>query len=232
MCHVLWNLKTINFADRIYMLHVILTKRQVVPLNNINRLAFLIETNFVFSEVGHEFLNIIEMKLKPKLLLCNSNRRLPVHCFALCAVQILKTTKVREIQYFLVCWSADHKSVSISKILWLTITTQILLIFFCLQANNERVSKFQITTACFSCSQTQWPRRLRSLEHWDLGFESHLRHGWLSTFILCLCLPVYVAALRRADNRPRSPTDCLRIKTLKWNERFTDALCSKWEQQE
>jgi hypothetical protein len=28
--------------------------------------------------------------------------------------------------------------------------------------------------------------RLRSLEHWDLGFESHSRHGCLCTFILCV----------------------------------------------
>jgi hypothetical protein len=26
---------------------------------------------------------------------------------------------------------------------------------------------------------------LRSLEHWDRGFESHSRHGCLSAFILC-----------------------------------------------
>jgi hypothetical protein len=30
----------------------------------------------------------------------------------------------------------------------------------------------------------------RPLEHWDHGFESHLRHGSLSMFILCLCCPV------------------------------------------
>jgi hypothetical protein len=27
----------------------------------------------------------------------------------------------------------------------------------------------------------------RLLEHWDHGFESHSRHGYLCAFILCLC---------------------------------------------
>jgi hypothetical protein len=41
---------------------------------------------------------------------------------------------------------------------------------------------------------------LRPLEHWDRGFESRWRHGRLYAFILCLCCPVYVAALQRADH--------------------------------
>jgi hypothetical protein len=32
--------------------------------------------------------------------------------------------------------------------------------------------------------------RLRPLEHWDRGFESHSRHGYLYAFILGLCCPV------------------------------------------
>jgi hypothetical protein len=39
----------------------------------------------------------------------------------------------------------------------------------------------------------------RSLEHWDRGFKYHSMHGCLSAFILCLCCPVQVAALRPAD---------------------------------
>jgi hypothetical protein len=31
---------------------------------------------------------------------------------------------------------------------------------------------------------------LRPLKHWDRGFESHLKHGCLCAFILCLCCPV------------------------------------------
>jgi hypothetical protein len=34
--------------------------------------------------------------------------------------------------------------------------------------------------------RSQWPR-LRPLEHWDRGFESHSRHGCVSVFNLCLC---------------------------------------------
>jgi hypothetical protein len=42
-------------------------------------------------------------------------------------------------------------------------------------------------------------KRFHSLEHWGRGFESHSRHGCLSTFILCLCCIVYVEALGLAD---------------------------------
>jgi hypothetical protein len=31
---------------------------------------------------------------------------------------------------------------------------------------------------------------LLPLKHWDRGFESHLRHGYLCAFILRLCYPV------------------------------------------
>jgi hypothetical protein len=41
-----------------------------------------------------------------------------------------------------------------------------------------------------------------------------------------------VAALRRADPRPRSPADCLRLRNKSEAKRFKDALRSKWEQQE
>jgi hypothetical protein len=76
--------------------------------------------------------------------------------------------------------------------------------------------------------RTFWGMKcLRSLEHWDRGFESHSRHGCLFAFILCLC---QVAALRWVD--PTSKESYRLSKKLKWNERFTDALCSKCEQQE
>jgi hypothetical protein len=32
--------------------------------------------------------------------------------------------------------------------------------------------------------------RLRPLERWECGFESHSRHGCLCVFILCLCFSV------------------------------------------
>jgi hypothetical protein len=47
--------------------------------------------------------------------------------------------------------------------------------------------------------------------------------------LFCLCK---VAALRRADPQFKESYRLSKIKELKWNERFTDALCSKWEQQE
>jgi hypothetical protein len=61
-----------------------------------------------------------------------------------------------------------------------------------------------ITTLSPDC-RSQWPRGLRHelfSPALTLGssFESHSRHGCLSTFIRCLCCPVYVAALRRADH--------------------------------
>jgi hypothetical protein len=45
-------------------------------------------------------------------------------------------------------------------------------------------------------SRAVWGMKcLRSLEHWDRGFESHSRHGCLSLFILCLCCPVLGSGL-------------------------------------
>jgi hypothetical protein len=42
-----------------------------------------------------------------------------------------------------------------------------------------------------------------SSERLDRGFESRSRHGCISAFILCLCCPVQVTALRRADPPPK-----------------------------
>jgi hypothetical protein len=40
---------------------------------------------------------------------------------------------------------------------------------------------------------------LRPLKHWDHGFESHSSRGCLSTFFQCLCCPMQIVSLRRAD---------------------------------
>jgi hypothetical protein len=62
------------------------------------------------------------------------------------------------------------------------------------------------------------------LEHWGCGFKSHLRHGCLSTFILCLCCPVQVVALQRADP-PSKESYRLSTRLRSWSEtkRFTAA---------
>jgi hypothetical protein len=72
---------------------------------------------------------------------------------------------------------------------------------------------------------------LRSLEHWYSGFESHSRHGCLR--LICVC--GVMCSLLPYDGlipRPRSPTDCLGLRKRSQTKHFTDALCSKWEQQE
>jgi hypothetical protein len=68
---------------------------------------------------------------------------------------------------------------------------------------------------------------LRHLEHWDRGFESHSKKGYL----FMLILSVLGNVLRRANPRPRSPTDCVRLRNWLETKCFTDALGSKWEQQ-
>jgi hypothetical protein len=46
-------------------------------------------------------------------------------------------------------------------------------------------------------------------------------------FVCVYSVFVYVAALRRADTCPRSPTDCTNLRNRSETKRFTDALCSK-----
>jgi hypothetical protein len=47
-----------------------------------------------------------------------------------------------------------------------------------------------ILTANHSGGDIWGTKCLRSLQHWDRGFESHWKHGCLCVFILCLCCPV------------------------------------------
>jgi hypothetical protein len=44
------------------------------------------------------------------------------------------------------------KGVCIRKVLRPAISTQVFLVFLCLQSNAEMLPKFQVATACFSCS--------------------------------------------------------------------------------
>jgi hypothetical protein len=60
-------------------------------------------------------------------------------------------------------------------------------------------------------AKVQVKKCLHSLEYWGHGFEFHMRHVCMSSFILCLCC-VYVDRdlAARLIRRPRSPNNCLR----------------------
>jgi hypothetical protein len=65
-----------------------------------------------------------------------------------------------------------------------------------LHLNNQTMLKFweqHINILYITRCQSQWPHDLRHemslpTEKLDCGFESHLRHGCLYGFILCLCV--------------------------------------------
>jgi hypothetical protein len=79
------------------------------------------------------------------------------------------------------------------------------------------------------CGRSQWRFVMdyfRPLEHWDHGFESQSSHGCLHLF--CVWVVMF-----RADLRPRSLTDSLRNKKLKWNKAFHECpMFPKLKQQE
>jgi hypothetical protein len=59
--------------------------------------------------------------------------------------------------------------------------------------------------------------RLRPLEHWDHGFESHSRYGWLCVHLFCVCVFLCVCsdlATGRSPVQGVLPT-VYRIKKLK-----------------
>jgi hypothetical protein len=69
---------------------------------------------------------------------------------------------------------------------------------------------------------------LRPLEHWGRGFESHSRHRCLPMFILCLCFPVQVAALRRADPPSKESYRLSKNEETEVKRSVSrDALCSR-----
>jgi hypothetical protein len=73
---------------------------------------------------------------------------------------------------------------------------------------------------------------LRQFKHWDCVFESQSRHGCLRLFCVCVVLRVGSGLAKGLIPHPRSQTSCLRLRNWSERKRFTDALCSRWEQQE
>jgi hypothetical protein len=51
--------------------------------------------------------------------------------------------------------------------------------------------EYQISGAQFYGGRSQWPRCVRR-EHWDRGFEFHLKHGGLCAFLSCVCVVLCV----------------------------------------
>jgi hypothetical protein len=74
---------------------------------------------------------------------------------------------------------------------------------------------------CSGCRSQWWRMKyLRPLERWDREFESHSRHGCLSTFILWLCCPVCNGLASGWSPVQGVLPTVYRIKKLKWNEAF------------
>jgi hypothetical protein len=83
--------------------------------------------------------------------------------------------------------------------------------------------------------RSQCPRGLRhemSSPAWKLASWVRIP---LNTWMSVCVYSVFVSRQRPCDRlipRPKSPTECLKLRNLSETKRFTDALCSKWEQQE
>jgi hypothetical protein len=75
---------------------------------------------------------------------------------------------------------------------------------------EQNIALSSSSIADHSGRAVQGMNSLLSLEHWDRGFESHSKHGYMCAFILCLCCSV--CSYRLCDRLipcPRSPTDCV-----------------------
>jgi hypothetical protein len=59
-----------------------------------------------------------------------------------------------------------------------------------ISAFSCRSNAFLIFCDILCVNVEQCMNRLRLLDRWDHGFESHSRHGDLCTFVLCLCYSV------------------------------------------
>jgi hypothetical protein len=81
-----------------------------------------------------------------------------------------------------------------------------------------------ILTAGHSSRAVWSMNRLRSLEHWDRGFESHSRHGCMCTFILCMLLRVGSGLATGWSPVQRVLQTAYRIKKLKKRPRSNRGL--------
>jgi hypothetical protein len=89
-----------------------------------------------------------------------------------------------------------------------------------------------------SCSRSRWSR-----SQWSRGLRQEMSSpaqtlgSWGRIPIrtrISLCIYSVCVSYRPCDGlipRPRSPTDCLRLRNWSETKRLTDVLCSKWEQQ-
>jgi hypothetical protein len=73
--------------------------------------------------------------------------------------------------------SQKTQRLTITKTCWLMVSTEITAVYF---------EKYADHSGRAVCGMTC----LRSLEHWDCGFESHSNNGCLCAFFLYLCCPV------------------------------------------
>jgi hypothetical protein len=53
--------------------------------------------------------------------------------------------------------------------------------------NGTKIRVFSCINAGHTGHAVYGMKGLCTLKHWDRGFKSHLKHGYLSAFILCLC---------------------------------------------
>jgi hypothetical protein len=82
--------------------------------------------------------------------------------------------------------------------------------------------------------RSQWPWGLRH----EMSSPARTLGSWVRIPLkewMSICVYSVFVRLRPCDGlipRPRSPTDCLRLRNWSEMKCFTDVVCSKWKQQE
>jgi hypothetical protein len=95
--------------------------------------------------------------------------------------------------------------------------TIILRVFFSKGPGVFFVETITESTAYHNGHAVRGMKCLCSLEHWDRGLESHLRHGCLSAAVLCLCVG---SGLATGLSLVQGVLPTVKIKKLKRNEAF------------